>query len=80
MNPQPKPQRVKLKPYEYSKLKTDIWVARGCICEKCFTFLPRKQAHLHHIKRKSQGGSDEWDNLELICYDCHRAIHDGRLE
>jgi 5-methylcytosine-specific restriction protein A len=24
-----------------------------------------------HIKSKSQGGKDEWDNLQALCKSCH---------
>jgi 5-methylcytosine-specific restriction endonuclease McrA len=30
---------------------------------------------LHHIKRKSQGGSDDISNLMLVCFSCHHKIH-----
>lgn len=26
-----------------------------------------------HIKPKSQGGTDDWANLQSLCDDCHRA-------
>jgi hypothetical protein len=34
---------------------------------------------LHHIIAKSNGGSDSHDNLALICPNCHRLAHTGKL-
>ena len=32
-------------------------------------------AHAHHRKRRSQGGTDEPDNLLAVCASCHDRIH-----
>jgi hypothetical protein len=32
---------------------------------------------LHHKVFRSQGGSDEPENLEPLCHDCHFKIHNG---
>jgi hypothetical protein len=34
---------------------------------------------IHHIVRRSDGGTHEPSNLVLVCSSCHRAHHDGRL-
>lgn len=34
------------------------------------------QLHVHHIVPKSEGGSHELSNLELLCDQCHAEIHD----
>lgn len=35
----------------------------------------------HHYKsRGSKEGTDELSNLILLCWQCHRAYHDGRLK
>jgi 5-methylcytosine-specific restriction endonuclease McrA len=31
---------------------------------------------IHHRLRRSQGGTNELDNLLAVCSDCHRVIHD----
>lgn len=33
----------------------------------------------HHIRPRSLGGSDIPENLVQLCFDCHRAAHDGKL-
>ena len=35
---------------------------------------------VHHIKFKSQGGSNRIDNLVTLCKDCHSKIHKGELK
>lgn len=34
---------------------------------------PTPARHVDHITPKSQGGTDEHDNLQSICIDCHKA-------
>jgi hypothetical protein len=34
----------------------------------------------HHIILRSQGGGDGEENLVLLCGECHRRRHEGRLE
>jgi 5-methylcytosine-specific restriction protein A len=41
------------------------------ICEECGAV-----AHdLHHIKKRSQGGTDEVNNLKSLCRVCHEQYH-----
>lgn len=35
---------------------------------------------VHHIKYRSQGGSDDLDNLITLCKDCHNKLHEGKIE
>ena len=34
---------------------------------------------VHHIKYRSQGGTDDLDNLITLCVDCHKKVHAGKL-
>jgi len=36
----------------------------------------REAENIHHMKFRSQGGSDNPINLVALCFDCHRKIHD----
>lgn len=36
--------------------------------------------HYHHIRPRSEGGSDGPENLVGICNDCHAKIHTGKAE
>lgn len=33
--------------------------------------------HLHHVQRRSQGGSNEASNLAHLCSTCHVMIHEN---
>ena len=44
----------------------------GCVC--------RTNLHVHHIQRRSQGGSDELPNLAVVCAAHHlRHLHGGMM-
>lgn len=32
-------------------------------------------SHRHHVKRRSQGGTDGWENTLDVCGRCHEYIH-----
>ena len=34
-----------------------------------------RAAHRHHIRRRSQGGTDDASNTTDICSDCHQHVH-----
>lgn len=44
----------------------DLGVCRGC---------GRQYTQVHHIVFRSQGGSDEAENLVCLCDTCHRRAH-----
>jgi hypothetical protein len=48
-------------------------------CERCGHQPPRKLAarvlHLHHVKPRAAGGSDDPSNLILLCANCHQLAH-----
>jgi hypothetical protein len=44
---------------------------RCCICRR---FRPTK-LQVHHIVERSQGGSDDEDNLIVPCFSCHSDMH-----
>ena len=35
---------------------------------------------VHHILFRSKGGSNRMDNLVVLCQDCHKKIHTGKLK
>ena len=35
---------------------------------------------VHHIKFRSNGGSDDLENLITLCEDCHKAVHACKIE
>ena len=44
---------------------------RCCICRR---FCPTK-LQVHHIDERSKGGSDDEDNLIVVCLACHTDVH-----
>lgn len=48
-------------------------------CQCCKGRHKDSKLEVHHIIFRSQGGSDEADNLITLCHTCHKALHDGRI-
>ena len=40
-------------------------------CEACY----RIRHHIHHIKSRGAGGTDDHSNLIALCARCHNRIH-----
>ena len=41
-------------------------------CTRCKT---SRRLQIHHRRYRSHGGTHEVENLEPLCWDCHRVIH-----
>lgn len=56
--------------------RIDLMKQRGKACQLCgydrFDIF-----NIHHIVEKHNGGTDELDNLLLVCPNCHTEIHKG---
>lgn len=59
-----------------TKLKEKIATERGGACEKC-GYENYSILQIHHLVRKAKGGSDELENLQLLCPNCHMQQHLG---
>ena len=63
--------------YKQRSLRLKLAHQRGAKCESCgidnFYLLD-----IHHVIPQSQGGTDDLDNLKLLCKNCH-AIEHGRV-
>ena len=49
----------------------------GNRCEKCGSYV---NLHVHHIKPKSIGGTDDISNLQVLCKRCHENTHGFKIE
>lgn len=49
-------------------------------CQSCKGKSKDKKLEVHHIIYKSEGGSDQLDNLITLCRTCHNKIHNGELK
>ncbi|EGH3761949.1 group II intron reverse transcriptase/maturase [Salmonella enterica] len=53
-----------------------IWRKQGSYCPLCEQPITRKTGwNIHHILKKSLGGSDNLENLVLLHPNCHRQLH-----
>jgi len=59
------------------QLKERLVKLRGTCCERC-GFPNTKILNVHHKIRKADGGTNDIDNLELICPNCHAEEHYGK--
>lgn len=58
-------------------LKSRLVALRGEFCERC-SYSNQKILNIHHKIRRKDGGSDDLDNLELLCPNCHAEEHYGK--
>lgn len=56
------------------ELKDHLLGIRDKKCNRC-DFSVIEVIHVHHIIEKSKGGTDDIDNLELLCPNCHALHH-----
>jgi len=63
--------------YGFSSRREAILHRDNYTCQYCGKKNTRLE--VHHIVYRSQGGTDDEDNLITLCEDCHDAIHDGKL-
>ena len=63
--------------YEYSSRREAVLHRDDYTCQCCGKKNTRLE--VHHIVYRSQGGTDDEDNLITLCEECHSAVHDGVL-
>ena len=63
--------------YGYSSRREAILHRDNYTCQCC----GKKNCRLevHHIKFKSNGGTDDEENLITLCEDCHKGVHAGTV-
>ena len=72
-----KRKRIKLSNGQYRKLADKVLQRDSKTCQYCGCYT---ESPPHHIKHRSQGGSDILENLVLLCFACHRLLHDGKIK
>lgn len=63
--------------YEFSSRREAVLHRDKYTCQICGKKHTRLE--VHHIVYKSQGGTDDENNLITLCKDCHDALHDGQI-
>lgn len=60
---------------EYNDNRISKYVGQNGVCGITGKYLQKGKMDCHHIKPKSQNGSDEYDNLIFVTTDVHKLIH-----
>ena len=50
-----------------------------CTCQCCKGASKDKKLEVHHKIPKSEGGTDDVNNLIVVCSTCHKKIHKGKI-
>ena len=64
--------------YEYGSRKEAVLHRDSYTCQLC----GKKHVRLevHHIIFRSNGGTDDENNLITLCEECHKGVHDGTIK
>lgn len=58
----------------WDRLRVRILQRDGYLCQACLKAdRPTEATHVDHITPKSNGGTDDEDNLQSLCRPCHEA-------
>lgn len=59
---------------EWVKLRQIVLMRDGYLCQACkATGRPTPATDVDHIEPKATGGTDDIDNLQALCRECHKA-------
>lgn len=65
--------------YGFENSKAMVLNRDGYKCQCCKGKHKDSKLEVHHIIFRSQGGSDEAENLITLCHTCHTALHRGEI-
>lgn len=68
------------KNYSFENTKAMVLNRDSYICQCCKGKRKDSKLEVHHIVFRSQGGSDEEENLITLCHTCHKELHDGKIK
>ena len=71
--------KIRLKGKKLHDLYNLVYDRDGGKCFICGKYIERGTPP-HHIKYRSQGGEDVMENLVMLCNECHRKVHDGKIK
>ena len=66
--------------YGFENTKAMVLNRDGYKCQCCKGKHKDSKLEVHHIIFRSEGGSDEAENLITLCHTCHKALHDGKIK
>lgn len=65
--------------YGFENTKAMVLNRDGYTCQCCKGKHKDSKLEVHHIIFRSQGGSNESENLITLCHTCHKALHKGKI-
>lgn len=65
--------------YGFENTKAMVLNRDDYTCQHCHGRRKDSRLEVHHIRYRSQGGSDDSDNLITLCCSCHRDLHAGKI-
>lgn len=63
--------------YGFENTKAMVLNRDSYQCQHCHGKHKDSKLEVHHIIFRSQGGSDEAENLITLCHTCHKSLHGG---
>lgn len=66
--------------YGFEDTKARVLNRDNYKCQICKGRHKDSKLEIHHIIFRSQGGSDDAENLITLCHTCHKALHDGIIK
>jgi 5-methylcytosine-specific restriction endonuclease McrA len=66
--------------YGFENTKAKVLNRDNYICQHCKGRRKDSKLEVHHIIYRSNGGSDEEDNLITLCHTCHKCVHSKSIK
>jgi hypothetical protein len=65
--------------YGFANIKAYVLDRDNYTCQHCKGKIKDSKLEVHHIIFRKNGGSDEQENLIVLCKTCHDNLHDGKI-
>ena len=65
--------------YGFANTKEMVLSRDNYTCQYCKGKRKNSNLEVHHIVFRSQGGSDNQENLITLCHTCHSLLHSGKI-
>lgn len=65
--------------YGFENTRAMVLNRDNYVCQYCKGKHKDSKLEVHHIVFRSQGGSDEENNLITLCHTCHNDLHSGKI-
>lgn len=66
--------------YGFENTKAMVLNRDNYTCQNCKGKHKDSKLEVHHIVFRSQGGSNEENNLITLCHTCHKNLHNGKFQ